>query len=162
MLHEDPHWHDTSEPKLETLRALAAAWRNWSAQEGAIPLRERFDPVDFPRLLPWVMLFEVVPGPPEMDLAIRYIGSEIEHYFDSRNVTGRRISEFGPIFLRRWAEVGNKVIAARAPRFFHGAPFQVSKSFVPMEMVALPLSKAGAGVDFLLLALAVRPKEMWS
>jgi hypothetical protein len=175
MLHEDPHWHDKPELEQAALKDFLDSWQSWLDGLHAIPLRQSFDPIDFPRLLPWLILFEVLPvnssggdpAPqgsslaegPAIDLGIRYIGSEIEHYFDSRNVTGRKMSEFGPTFLRRWTEVGAKVIAGRGPRFFHGAPFQVKKSFVAMEMLALPLSKKGRAVDFLLLALAVQPKK---
>ncbi|HNB27488.1 MAG TPA: hypothetical protein PLR41_11045 [Alphaproteobacteria bacterium] len=163
MLQEDPDWHD--KPALEqlALRPLLAAWQGWRNDAGEVPLRARFDPAEFPRLLPWLVLFEILPageaaGSPPMDLGIRYIGSEVEHYFDSRNTTGKRMSAFGPLFLRRWSAIGAKVAETRAPRFFDGAPFQVRKSFVNMEMLALPLSRDGAGVDFLLLGLALRGK----
>ncbi len=163
MLQEDPDWHDKAALEQPALQPLLTAWQGWRDDADKVPLRARFDPTEFPRLLPWLVLFEILPveeaaGTTPMDLGIRYIGSEIEHYFDSRNTTGKRMSAFGPLFLRRWSAIGAKVVEARAPRFFDGAPFQVRKSFVGMEMLALPLSRDGAGVDFLLLGLALRGK----
>ncbi len=161
MLQEDPDWHDKPALEQPALQPLLAAWQVWRGSADKVPLRSRFDPAEFPRLLPWLVLFEILPageaaGMAPMDLGIRYIGSEVEHYFDSRNTTGKRMSAFGPLFLRRWSAIGAKVVETRAARFFDGAPFQVRKSFVGMEMLALPLSKDGAGVDFLLLGLTLR------
>src|SRR5688572_27821383 len=106
-----------------------------------------------------MVLAEVLPEAPGFDARMRYIGSEFVHYFDSGNLTGRRLSDLEPTFTSRWSEVGEKVVAARAPQFFHGAPFMVNRPFVKFEMLALPLSKAGQAVDFVVVAMAVLPEE---
>ncbi|HWA49664.1 MAG TPA: PAS domain-containing protein [Dongiaceae bacterium] len=135
------------------LRDLAATWRGW-AKGRALPLRDRFDPVDFPKLLPWIVLMEILPEAPELDARIRYVGSEIVHYFSSANITGTTLSDLGPIYWDRWADVGRQVRQARGPLCFQGAPFLVGKAHVNFEMLVLPLSKTGEGVDFLILALS--------
>jgi hypothetical protein len=158
VLHEDPRWHNKAALERPELLDLLKQWEGWARSE-AIPLRPRFDPVDFPKLLPWMILAEVLVGRPAFDAKFRYMGSEIVHHFKSAHLTGTRISDLEPIFARRWSDVGEKVAAARAPQFFSGAPFMVEKPFLKLEMLALPLSRKGAGVDFVLLAMAREPKE---
>ncbi|HJR22914.1 MAG TPA: PAS domain-containing protein [Dongiaceae bacterium] len=153
MAHEDPCWHSKAALERPELANLLETWRRWAAVQ-SIPLRPQFDPIDFPRLLPWMVLAEVLSDAP-FDARIRYLGSEFVHYFDSGSLTGKRLSDLEPVFVKRWSEVGEKVVAARTPQFFHGAPFMVDKAFVQFEMLALPLSKAGQAVDFVILAMAM-------
>jgi len=158
MLHEDPRWRTKAALERPELLDLLRQWQGW-AQTEAIPLRPRFDPVDFPKLLPWIILSEVLDGGVSFDAKFRYLGSEIVHNFKSANLTGTRISDLEPVFARRWSDVGERVVAARAPQFFSGAPFMVDKPFLKLEMLALPLSKDGAAVDFVVVAMAKEPKE---
>jgi hypothetical protein len=155
---EDPRWHSKAALERPELANLLRTWYRWAAVE-PIPLRPQFDPIDFPRLLPWMVLAEVLSDAP-FDVCIRYLGSEIVHYFNSGNLTGKRLSELEPVFVRRWSEVGEQVVAARTPQFFHGAPFMVEKSFAQFEMLALPLSKTGQAVDFVILAMAMNLKAV--
>jgi hypothetical protein len=75
------------------------------------------------------------------------------HYFDSQNLTGKRLSDLDPVFVARWTEVGERVISARAPQFFAGAPYLVDRSWLRLEMLALPFSRDGQSVDFIVLAI---------
>jgi hypothetical protein len=152
---DEARWNSKTEVTSPLLLQLLEQWREW-AQTGSLPLRARFDPVDFPRLLPWVILGEVLTDAAKFDARMRYIGSEIVHFFKSENLTGKLVSDLPPPYDRRWSEVGEKVVAARAPVFFEGRPFMVDTEFVPFEMLALPLSKAGEAVDFVLVGLAIR------
>ena len=154
MQHEDPRWRSAAGVERPELLELLKKWQDWACVE-SIPLRPQFDPIDFPRLLPLMVLAEVLREAPGFDARMRYIGSEFVHYFDSGNLTGKRLSDLEPVFVKRWSEVGEKVLAARAPQFFNGAPFMVDKAFVQFEMLALPLSKAGQAVDFVILAMAM-------
>ena len=158
VLHEDPRWHSKARLERPELIELLGKWQEWARVE-SIPLRPRFDPVDFPKLLPWVVLAEVLNDGPQFDAKFRYLGSEIVHNFKSANLTGKRLSDLEPVFVHRWSEVGEKVVATRAPQFFGGAPFMVDKAFLQLEMLALPLSKAGDAVDFVVLAMARDSKE---
>jgi hypothetical protein len=158
VLHEDPRWHDKATLERPELLGLLKQWQGWACLE-PLPLRKRFDPVDFPKLLPWIVLAEILHDRPQFDARFRYLGTEIVHNFKSANLTGTRVSDLEPIFARRWSEVGEKVVAVRAPQFFHGAPFLVDKAFLKLEMLALPLSKTGEKVDFVVLAMARDSKE---
>lgn len=142
MIGENPRWQGKATLDQDELRDLAATWRDW-ATAAPLPLRERFDPVDFPRLLPWVVLMEILPEAPEFDARIRYVGSEFVHYFNSEHITGKALSDLGPIYHDRWANVGKQVADARAPLYFQGSPFMVGKAHVDFEMLVLPLSKTG-------------------
>jgi hypothetical protein len=153
VIQENPRWHGKAALERDALRDLTVIWQGW-AKAGPLPLRDRFDPVDFPKLLPWLVLMEILPEVQELDARIRYVGSEIVHYFNSDHITGKTLSDLGPIYWDRWADVGRQVVEARAPRYFQGAPFLVGKSHVDFEMAVLPLSKRGKTVDFLILALS--------
>jgi hypothetical protein len=153
VIQENPRWHGKTTLEQGELRDLTATWCDWAKIE-PLPLRERFDPIDFPKLLPWIVLMEILPEAPELDARIRYVGTEIVHYFNSDHITGKTLSDLGPIYWDRWADVGRQVVEARAPRYFQGAPFLVGKAHVDFEMLVLPLSKSGETVDFLIMALS--------
>lgn len=151
-MQEESQWHGKAALEQPALIELHHRWQDWAKAE-AIPLRTQFDPVDFPRLLPWLVLAEFIAGAPTLDATIRYIGSEIVHSFDSQHLTGKRLSDLDPVFVARWSDVGEKVISARAPQFFAGAPYLVDRAYLKLEMLALPLSRDGRSVDFIVLAI---------
>lgn len=150
---ENPRWQSKAALERDALRDLTAVWQGW-AKTAPLPLRDQFDPVDFPKLLPWIVLMEILPEAPELDARIRYVGTEIVHYFNSENITGKMLSDLGPIYWDRWADVGRQVSQARAPLCFQGAPFLVGKAHISLEMLVLPLSKTGKAVDFLIFAMS--------
>jgi len=149
---EESQWNGKDALEQPALIELHRRWQAWAKAE-AIPLRAQFDPADFPRLLPWLVLAEFIAGAPTLDATLRYIGSEIVHYFDSPHLTGKRLSDLDPVFVARWSKVGESVIAARAPQFFAGAPYLVDRAWLKLEMLALPLSREGHSVDFIVLAI---------
>lgn len=149
-------WQKQPELKDPGLTTLDEAWQDWARMDG-LPLRERFDPMAFPKLLQWMMLGEIVKLPNETrpyDVLGRYLGTEIEHYFSAANFTRRHLSEVGTVYAERWFSVVDQVIVARAPICFHGAPYQTGFDFVRVEMLVVPLTRDGAGVDFILFAMA--------
>jgi hypothetical protein len=153
VIQENPRWQGKTTLDQPELRDLVVTWRDW-AKAAPLPLREHFDPVDFPKLLPWIVLMEILPEAPELDARIRYVGTEIVHYFNSDHITGKALSDLGEIYWKRWADVGKQVADARAPLYFQGSPFLVGKAHVDFEMLVLPLSKSGETVDFLIMALS--------
>jgi hypothetical protein len=151
-LEAESRWHSKDALEQPALIDLHRRWQEWGSTE-AIPLRPQFDPVDFPKVLPWLVLAEFIAGGPALDATIRYIGSEIVHYFDSQHLTGMRLSDLDPVFVARWSQVGEQVIAARAPQFFAGTPYMVGREYLRLEMLALPLSRDGRSVDYIVLAI---------
>ena len=90
MKHEDPRWRSAAAVERPELLELLKKWQDW-AREESIPLRPRFDPIDFPRLLPLMVLVDVLSEAPGFHARMRYIGSEFVHYFDSGNLTGKNL-----------------------------------------------------------------------
>jgi hypothetical protein len=154
VLHDEARWNSKTELASPLLLQLLERWRDW-AKTDSLPMRARFDPIDFPRLLPWVILAEILPEAPRFDARLRYLGSEIVHFFQSENLTGTLVSDLPTPYDQRWSDVGERAMAARGPLFLEGKPYQVDLSFVPFEILVLPLSKTGGSVDFLILALAI-------
>jgi hypothetical protein len=78
-----------------------------------MPRREDLDPVDIPRLLPFVMLVDVRAEP--LDFKFRLIGSAIQAII-ARNYVGRWFSELPHMIKGNvvWAEYG-AVVAQRRP-----------------------------------------------
>ena len=71
---------------------IAQARRYWERIRGerSMPRRGDLDPVEIPRLLPFVMLVDVLAEP--LDFRFRLIGSAIQAII-ARNYVGRRFSE---------------------------------------------------------------------
>jgi hypothetical protein len=71
---------------------IAQARSYWERIRGErmMPRRRDLDPVDIPRLLPFVMLVDVLADP--LDFRFRLIGSSIQAIL-ARNYAGRRFSE---------------------------------------------------------------------
>lgn len=156
MADEKTRWRPKSGVESPHLRALLAAWQNWARADG-MPRRTRFDPFEFPPLLPLMILAEIIdqPNPARgYDVMYRYIGSEFSTFFDAGKVTRARLSEIGPPFDERWFAVADSVISAAAPGFFEGAPYGTAYEHVSLEMLALPLARPAGATGFILCALA--------
>lgn len=72
---------------------LDAALYYWRERRGdlAMPARADIDPLDFPALLPWVMLIDVAHDP--VDFSFRLIGTGIVERIE-RDYTGMSFAEF--------------------------------------------------------------------
>lgn len=158
---DDPAlWNPLQAVRAPTLHKLLDAWQEWARADGGLPRRSRFDPFEFPPLLPLMVLAEIIaePNPVRLyDVLYRYIGSDFSTFFDSARVTRARLSQIGAPFDERWFAISDTVIAARGPCFFTGSPFGTSYSHVPLEMLALPLARDEGDRDdtgFVLCALA--------
>lgn len=77
-----------------SVTSLALEYWNTLPKHNDLPLRESFDPVHIPLLLPYVILLEVFQEP--LDFRFRVIGSHCRaHFFD--NHTGRMMSSLSHI-----------------------------------------------------------------
>lgn len=138
-----------------TLEQLLGYWDRIRGDR-LIPSRKDFDPVDIPRLLPYVILVEVVRNELDrtfQDFKFRLIGTHVEERMRDR-YTGRRLSEIegkGP-----GSEVWETYCAVKKEK----KPKAISLNYVgPMENVKesreifLPFSSGGNQVDFILVGL---------
>jgi hypothetical protein len=124
----------------------------------ALPQRMLFDPMDFPTVLPWMSLNEIVDQANDTrpyDIMIRYIGRELALYFASPSATRRMLSGVGPPYAERWFSVFDAVRTTTAPCYFQGAPLDTGYDYVSLEMLVLPFAREKYGeLAFVLCAFA--------
>lgn len=159
MSNDRSQWQPKRHIQSPHLHSLLTAWQAWAKEDG-VPRRTRFDPFEFPPLLPLMVLAEIVdePNPSRpYDVLYRYVGSDFSTFFDSGKVTRAKLSEIGAPFNERWFAISDAVLAVKAPCFFNGSPLGTAYSHVSLEMLALPFARDGADahtVGFVLCALA--------
>jgi len=161
MQADKSRWKKKAGIESATLQNLETAWQGWTTEDG-MPRRDRFDPMNFPDVLPWMILAELVDQPNEArpyDMYFRYIGTEFARYFNAQSVTRMLLSEVGPPYTERWFAVADAVKKANAPRYFKGAPFGTGYDYIALEMLALPFAKEAGKVDFILCSFA-RTEEL--
>lgn len=161
MQADKSRWKKKSGIDSAALIALEAAWRAW-AQEDSLPRRDRFDPMHFPTILPWMVLGEITDNPNTVrpyDVLYRYIGTEFAHYFQAQSITRMMLSDIGPPYAERWFAVNDAARKAKAPCYFKGAPFGTDYEYVSLEMLALPFARESGELGFVLCALA-RTEEL--
>jgi len=156
-LSEDPNLVLADRPQAARLLELLAAWSAWP-KDGRLPRRSAFDPVEHPRLLPWLTLLERVGHPNpyrNYDLRYRYIGSSYAELFRAQNLTGTHISDMSAPFPQRWFPAFDRVVDGAAPVAVRGKPYLVGKAFMRFELLFLPLAQNapadGDSVGFVLV-----------
>jgi hypothetical protein len=142
-LSEDPNLAITEEPAARTLREMLLAWRSWP-KDGRLPRRSAFDPVDFPRLLPWMLLFEFEPRLNryrDYDPRFRYIGSAIADTLQSEGLTGTYLSALPDPFPERWFPGFDRLRSDAKPLAVRGKPYLIDKTYFRFELLYLPLAR---------------------
>jgi hypothetical protein len=162
---EDPTLEIAEAASSAMLRQLEAAWGAWP-KRGVLPPRSAFDPIDFPRHLPWLLLLEFEghanPYRP-YDGLYRYLGSSLSELFKARQLTGTYVSALSDPFPERWFGVYDRLIARRGPLVVRGRPYLVGRSFMRFELLLLPLCRnedaEGREVGFSLSCVQERPAD---
>ncbi len=139
----------------ELLKQLLHYWRSIKGSR-AVPSRRDFDPIDIPKLLPHVILVEVLRDATQRhfeDFRFRLIGTYVEDRMRDR-YTGLRLSEIkgkGP---------GSKVWETYTAVRQEKRPKMITQNYIgPMDNIKgtqeifLPLSSNGSRVDFILVGL---------
>lgn len=142
-LAEDPRLEIGDAPRSGPLTELLAAWSAWPKQ-GRLPPRSAFDPVHFPRLLPWIGLIEFdrhANRYRRYDALYRYVGSTRAELFNTTRMTGRYVSSMADPVPERWFGVYDALMARCAPMVVRGRPYLVGKAFLRFEMLMLPLCR---------------------
>ncbi len=129
---------------------VRALYDYWDAKRAgrSMPGRADLDPVDMPRLLPYLFLVDVGP---DGELTYRLSGSAIVAMFE-RDLTGhpvgtgiRSAGEEADVLARY-----RRIVATGEP-FFHRAVLQEEKNdFTAVERMILPLAADGTTVDMLI------------
>ena len=139
---EDPTLEIIDQPAAASLIELLAAWNAWP-KVGRVPRRSAFDPVAFPRLLPWIGLVEFHQRPNRYrayDALYRYVGSARAERFGTSGMTRNYMSELQESG-ERWFAVYDRLIGDAAPLVMRGRPYLVGRDFMEFEMLMLPLGR---------------------
>lgn len=134
-------------PRDPRIKALYDYW-NGLRRDRAMPARADIDPAGIPKLLPYVIMYDVKA---EGGYAIRLVGEEVVN-FVGRNATG---GPAGTVMSARSAEmivqILDTVTRERAPRFRAGkAHWHPGKAYRDFEACFLPLSADGESVNIVL------------
>lgn len=131
-------------PRDKALRDLYAYWESKRAGRFAPP-RSAIDPADIRRLLPIVVLLDVVGSPPRF--RVRLAGTAVVQGY-GREITGQYVDELD------FASFDDAVLADLAAVVQHGRPNVASREYtrqdgrhVRYELLMLPLSSDGLTVD---------------
>jgi hypothetical protein len=146
-LSEDPNLTIVAEPTAPELMELLAAWQGWP-KAGRLPRRKEFDPVGFPRHLPWVLLFEYATHANryrDYDLLYRYVGTAFAETLQSEGLTGTYLSTLPDPFPERWFPTFDRQRETAQPFAVHGKPYLVDKTYLRFELLYLPLARNEPG-----------------
>lgn len=149
-----PHMSLTGKPLAEVrsplLREIHAYWEEKRGTR-SLPAREDFDPLEFPKLLPNVILMDVLP--PEGRLKVRLVGTLVVQMFGG-DYTGLYLDQidFGEMRQKILDEYG--AAAQSADAVFTDHRFRkLGGGLVDIERVILPLSQDGQRVTMLFALL---------
>jgi hypothetical protein len=144
-LSEDPSLTIAEMPAAAELQQMLTAWHTWP-KAGSLPRRNAFDPVDFPRLLSWMLLFEIdfhENRHRDYDMLYRYIGSAFAETLQSEGLTGTYLSALPDPFPARWFPTFDRLRQDAKPIAVRGKPYLVGKTFLQFELLYLPLARNG-------------------
>ena len=142
-LSEDPNLTIAEMPAAPELQEMLTAWHTWP-KAGRLPRRAAFDPVDFPRLLPWMLLFEIDGHENryrDYDLLYRYVGSAFAETLQSEGLTGTYISALPDPFPDRWFPSFDRLRQDAKPLAVRGKPYLIDKTYFRFELLYLPLAR---------------------
>lgn len=129
---------------------LRSLYDYWNKVRGTrkMPTRADIDPVEIPKLLPYILMYNATPGG---GYTIRLVGEEVQR-FVGRNATGESA---GAVMNTRSAELIVSILDAvateRVPKFRAGkAHWLQDKAYREYEACFLPLSADGETVDIIL------------
>ena len=138
---------DPSALSAPRLKEALAYWRSKLAGR-PMPARRDIDPIDMPRLLPYVMLIDVLSRP--LDFRYRLIGTQARA-IAAKDYTGRHFSELagkgkGSVVWDSCEEV----VLTRAPLTRSPPYVGPERDLQRCENLLLPLSDNGSDVNMIL------------
>lgn len=151
MAIEDPVWLARASPAV---KAMYAYWKS-KCQGDRLPRRADIDPLDFPRLLPYITLVEVVAD--ERRYVYRLVGTK-EVEVRGRDPTGKSVLDgfFGPS-LDDALSCYDTVVATSRP-FYDDAPYVTpDRRYSDDETLFLPFSEDGETVNRIMVFATVTP-----
>ena len=141
------------------LANLHRYWRSIHPALNALPGRQHFDPIDVPKLLPWIWLADVHRDP--LRFKYRLVGT-VHGEAGGWDPTGQWLDDAHPRFVTSLA-YSHFTSAAEAHEigYYRGPPvYVIKKDYVLIERLILPLARNGKDVDILLGITVLNPDPM--
>lgn len=122
-------------------------WRRIRPGPGLLPGRQHFDPVEVPKLLPFIGLLDILREP-DLRLKIRLAGTKIEETLGP-SLVGQYLDELVPNFPATLvAKDYFRVATDGIPVWYRGRQTSaIGKAFLPVERLFLPLATDGIAPD---------------
>jgi hypothetical protein len=137
---------DAKDPRF---RELFAYWQN-KAPPGRLPGRAHIDPLEIPRLLPHLALYDVVRAGEDFRFRFRLVGTGAAEALGADN-TGKFIDEimkpepYTPLHASYAT-----LVREHAPQYWQrNLPFD-NRDFLAIRRLALPLAADGQNVDMVM------------
>lgn len=135
------------------LRELRVYWLS-KKPESSLPGRRDIDPLDIPRLMPYVALVDILRDP--LDYRYRLTGTKFVEMI-GHDRTGMRAREvFTGHLLDETVALIGRLVESRAPLAFEGRLFWIDKAYYRFQTVILPLATDGKTVDMAIMGLDFR------
>lgn len=133
---------------------LFDAWSNWKT-DGLLPSRADFDPLDHPKMLKDITLFDVQRDP--MRFRIRLVGTAIVEAM-GRDTTGSFVDELEN--AEQIAQRCEVLVASKRPYFtMHQPVGWIPDSSLTYTTLGLPLAGNGTDVDMILFLMKFHAAE---
>jgi len=124
------------------------------APSGKLPGRQHIDPFEIPDLLPYLMLYDVVPqAGGELRYRTRLVGTHVVDLLGA-DATGKFVDEVLP------AEGGTEIIEeyhhivkTKQARYLDGELRNRGREHIQFQRIAFPLARNGEEVDMLVLVM---------
>lgn len=137
---------DAKDPRF---RAFFVYWQS-KAPPGQLPGRQHIDPLEIPRLLPHIALYDVVRLNTDFRFRFRLVGTGVAEALGADN-TGRFIDEimapdaYGPLHAAY-----SRLVRDHALQYWQrNLPF-ANRDFLAVQRLALPLAADGSTVDMIM------------
>jgi hypothetical protein len=136
---------------------LRELWAYWRSRHIGVkpPGRKDIEPVAIPRLLPYIMLLDVLDGPmaDPPDFRFRLVGTHITLIHRADN-TGKRVSEaFHGEERATVLRLYRRTVDECAPIAYRGQPLRLDGRLLDYEILHLPLLDARDRVNMILAGL---------
>ena len=136
-------------------REMLAYWRDRKG-DSAVPLRSRFDPLDFPALLPRIAVIEVIEADEKVRFRYRLAGTEIAARA-GRDPTGKFFEDlYEGSYLQSAVSTYADLIKSALPHYSQRVfPIGNGVSNLRYDRLILPFSSDGTKVDQFVLLIVV-------
>jgi hypothetical protein len=141
-------------PGCDTRLKRFADYLREKARHGKLPGRQDIEPVEIPDLLPYLVLYDVVPqesGCPRY--RTRLVGTRVVELLGDET-TGKFLDDILPI--KKGAEIigeYDRILATKQPRYLEGRLSNRDRGHILFQRIVFPLARNGEEVDMLAMIM---------